>query len=76
MDVRKELSFCAMTQLRVLGVVENMAGVNLPLSSANFVGPSGADETEKAKAMIAERCGDRRHLLRDIRLGVLEITWT
>ena len=26
MDVRKELSFCAKTKLRVLGVVENMAG--------------------------------------------------
>jgi Mrp family chromosome partitioning ATPase len=26
MDVRKELSFCAMTRLRVLGVIENMAG--------------------------------------------------
>ena len=51
----------------MLGVVENMAGVNLPLSSANFVGPSGADETEKAKAMIAERGGDRWQLLLDIR---------
>ena len=26
MDVRKELSFCQKTKLRVLGVIENMAG--------------------------------------------------
>ena len=59
-----------MRQVRVLGVVENMAGVNLPLTSANFLGPSGADETEKAKAMIAERCGGRGHLSWHM------VTWT
>ena len=31
MDVRKELSFCAMTKLRVLGVIENMAGMLTPM---------------------------------------------
>ena len=33
MDVRKELSFCAKTKLRVLGVVENMSEYAAPLPS-------------------------------------------
>ena len=33
MDVRKELSFCAMTRLRVLGVIENMAGMLTPMAA-------------------------------------------
>lgn len=30
LDVRKEISFCRKTQLKVLGVVENMAGFKCP----------------------------------------------
>ena len=33
MDVRKELSFCAMTKLRVLCVIENMAGLLTPMAA-------------------------------------------
>lgn len=32
-DVRKELSFCRKTGLRVLGVVENMSGLAVSLAS-------------------------------------------
>lgn len=30
-DVRKELNFCKKTNVAVLGVVENMASLNIPL---------------------------------------------
>ncbi|GJP51885.1 hypothetical protein CLOM_g11009 [Closterium sp. NIES-68] len=36
MDVRKELSFCHKVGLNVLGVVENMAELQVPLSSVRF----------------------------------------
>ena len=35
-DVRKELSFCEKQSLRVLGVVENMAPLRMPLSQLRF----------------------------------------
>jgi hypothetical protein len=43
-DVRKEVSFCRKVGLAVLGVVENMAGLRLPLAAApglRFVLPRG-----------------------------------
>ena len=32
-DVRKELNFCKKTHLNVLGIVENMSGLMLPLEN-------------------------------------------
>ncbi|KAF0695066.1 Aste57867_14089 [Aphanomyces stellatus] len=59
-DVRKELNFCKKTGVPVLGyddVVENMAGLEQPLTACNFVDPATAtDHTQhvlevlKAKA--------------------------
>jgi len=56
MDVRKELSFCAKTKLRVLGVVENMAEYQAPLGALRFRDASGADATEVALAALRARC--------------------
>lgn len=56
MDVRKELSFCAKTKLRVLGVIENMAEYETPLHGLRFRDAGGADATERALAAIKERC--------------------
>jgi len=56
MDVRKELSFCSKTKLRVLGVVENMAEYQTPLTALRFQDASGADATELALAALRERC--------------------
>lgn len=45
-DVRKEISFCHKTSLPVLGVVENMAGLQLPMSRLQFKAADGTDVTE------------------------------
>ncbi len=41
-DVRKELNFCRKTGLRVLGVVENMSGLQVPFSTLRFSMQPGA----------------------------------
>ena len=56
MDVRKELSFCAMTRLRVLGVIENMSEYTAPLASLTFRDAGGHDLTEKALAAMRSKC--------------------
>jgi Mrp family chromosome partitioning ATPase len=52
-DVRKELNFCRKTGISVLGIVENMADIKLPLSSIGqplsgirFVNNEGTDITQ------------------------------
>lgn len=44
-DVRKEVSFCKKTNLPVLGVVENMSGLSVPIRTMAFKSPDGADVT-------------------------------
>lgn len=56
MDVRKELSFCAKTSLRVLGVVENMAEYATPLASLQFRDAAGADATQAALQAMRDKC--------------------
>eukprot|EP00850_Spirogloea_muscicola_P005698 SM000026S08947 [mRNA] locus=s26:646312:647730:- [translate_table: standard] len=51
-DVRKEINFCKKVGIPVLGVVENMAGLEMPLSAFTFRehrldGEEGADITER-----------------------------
>ena len=41
-DVRKELNFCKKTNIPVLGVVENMADLRVPLNQLNSSGGSGS----------------------------------
>jgi Mrp family chromosome partitioning ATPase len=57
-DVRKELNFCRMTKLPVIGVVENMCGLTLPLLSPRIrlLDAAGADVTDAAHAAIAAKC--------------------
>jgi len=54
-DVRKELAFCAKQSLRVLGVVENMAPLTLPLHQLRFFesgAPGAADVTDATLAAL------------------------
>lgn len=44
-DVRKEVSFCKKTNLPVLGVVENMSGLSVPIANLQFKSPQGDDLT-------------------------------
>ena len=58
-DVRKELNFCKKTGIKVLGVVENMSGLQIPSSDAAFVNQStGADETARVREILAEHAPD------------------
>ncbi|CAM9435796.1 unnamed protein product [Choristocarpus tenellus] len=52
-DVRKEMNFCRKTGLDVLGVVENMSGLVVPVPELKFTDPSsGKDQTEAAMELI------------------------
>jgi Mrp family chromosome partitioning ATPase len=55
MDVRKELSFCKKTKLPVLGVVENMSGLRVPVNALHFCDDDGNDTTEAALKLIQEK---------------------
>lgn len=44
-DVRKEVSFCKKTNLPVLGVVENMSGLSVPITNMAFKSQQGVDVT-------------------------------
>jgi Mrp family chromosome partitioning ATPase len=55
-DVRKELNFCKKTKLPVIGLVENMSGLRLPLPDLRFFGDGGEDRTEEALAAIRAAC--------------------
>ena len=56
-DVRKEIGFCRKTGIRVLGVVENMAGLHVPAGSLRFfAGPDrGQDVTADTVALLREK---------------------
>ena len=54
-DVRKELNFCRQTGLDVLGVVENMAPMSVPLSGLRFT-CNDEDCTEATLAKLRKLC--------------------
>ncbi|CAM9941616.1 unnamed protein product [Discosporangium mesarthrocarpum] len=55
-DVRKELNFCKKTDLTVLGVVENMRSLEVPIPELVFLDPaSGEDVTESARDIIRKK---------------------
>lgn len=61
-DVRKELNFCKKTGLQVVGVVENMSGLNVPLTALNFLekpvarnNGNGAGIEERDKSMETDK---------------------
>lgn len=54
-DVRKELNFCAKTKIRVIGVLENMNQLLIPLSHLNFVErKTGRDQTEYVRGVLQQ----------------------
>ena len=54
-DVRKELNFCAKTKIRVIGVLENMNHLLIPLSHLNFVErKTGRDQTEYVRGVLQQ----------------------
>ena len=56
LDVRKELTFCKKTSLRVIGVVENMGTTYLPVSNMRFVDEKGTECTEEIRKKLRESC--------------------
>ncbi|KAL3800691.1 hypothetical protein ACHAWO_013233 [Cyclotella atomus] len=59
-DVRKELNFCKKTKVPVLGVVENMSGLQMKLSDVQFLKGgldwNGEDCTQQALEILKEKC--------------------
>jgi Mrp family chromosome partitioning ATPase len=55
-DVRKELNFCTKTNVKVLGVVENMSSYQTQLNSCKFENLQGADCTADVLATLKEKC--------------------
>ena len=64
-DVRKELNFCKKTKVPVLGVVENMSGLQMKLSDMRFLKTSGMtdsnnhsqeDCTQEVMSLLQEKC--------------------
>jgi Mrp family chromosome partitioning ATPase len=55
-DVRKEISFCRKVGLEVLGVVENMAGLQLPATSLTFTAsPPATNGVNGAQATTTQQ---------------------
>jgi len=55
-DVRKELNFCKQTGIRVIGVVENMAPITVPVSSLQFRNDKGEDCTQATLKLLQDKC--------------------
>ncbi|KAK2080589.1 hypothetical protein QBZ16_000443 [Prototheca wickerhamii] len=63
-DVRKEISFCRKTGVRVLGVVENMRGLRQPLAACGLIdAATGRDVREDALRALREAGLDPAALL-------------
>ena len=56
MDVRKELNFCKKTNIPVLGIIENMSTMHLPLSNLCIVGNDGIDQSKYFMTTIQQKC--------------------
>lgn len=50
-DVRKEANFCRKVNLRMIGVIENMAQVVLPVTQLQFMA-GGSDATQSVWAAL------------------------
>ena len=63
-DVRKELNFCKKIGVKVLGVVENMSGLRVPVDRVSFVNEAtGVDETARVREILAQHAPDLSHAL-------------
>ncbi|KAJ0412081.1 hypothetical protein ATCC90586_004001 [Pythium insidiosum] len=54
-DVRKELNFCRKTKINVLGVVENMSGLQRGLDDVKFISAQGEDKTAHFMSLLREK---------------------
>lgn len=54
MDVRKELNFCKKTNINVIGVVENMSGIQRPLNQVRYINPQGQDATDHVLEILKQ----------------------
>lgn len=74
-DVRKELNFCAKTKIRVIGVLENMNQLLIPLSHLNFVErKTGRDQTEYVRGVL-QQC-DLQQCSAMLLLQSFSVPWT
>lgn len=77
-DVRKELNFCRKTGLKVLGVVENMSGLQVPFSALRFAQPGTGEDVTAAVAEALQAAG-REDLLastvRCVAFGFWDCRW-
>ena len=55
-DVRKELNFCKKTDVPVLGIVENMSGLQVKVSDLQFRRGDASDCTDDVIALLSEKC--------------------
>ncbi|EJK76090.1 hypothetical protein THAOC_02166 [Thalassiosira oceanica] len=55
-DVRKELNFCKKTDVPVLGIVENMSGLQVKVSDLQFRRDDASDCTDDVIALLREKC--------------------
>jgi Mrp family chromosome partitioning ATPase len=53
-DVRKEVSFCRKTGLPILGVVENMSGLQVPVNKLQFRAADGSDVSQSVLEHLPE----------------------
>mmetsp|Transcript_37714 Transcript_37714/g.48604 ORF Transcript_37714/g.48604 Transcript_37714/m.48604 type:complete len:358 (+) Transcript_37714:113-1186(+) len=64
-DVRKEISFCHKTELNVIGVVENMSGLRVPVSVLKFKDSSGRDRTQQALETLKNKAPEILEMMAD-----------
>ena len=70
-DVRKEINFCKKTGLNILGIVENMGDIVIPLSDlenkintgVSFLDSRGTDVTDSVLLRIKQSCPDLLQLM-------------
>ncbi|KAK1736560.1 cytosolic iron-sulfur cluster assembly factor NBP35 [Skeletonema marinoi] len=55
-DVRKELNFCKKTSVPVLGVIENMSGLQTRVSDMRFMNDESNDCTSDVLSLLKEKC--------------------
>jgi Mrp family chromosome partitioning ATPase len=55
-DVRKELNFCKQANINVIGVVENMAPITVPMRELLFRNDKGEDCTKETLQTLSDRC--------------------
>lgn len=63
-DVRKEINFCMKTSIPIIGIVENMHSISVPLTYAEnpnatgvrLVNKEGIDKTEEYLKIMREKC--------------------